>query len=115
MGSLTVPASGMTLVGSPTSNADDNSSKTATHPVQVMRLDLAPGVLNDFLKSPLSSTKKIHISFGRVVVSPAPRSMNPSPANDPLTDTALWQQTLSAADDVARPAWGAVQQFPRHQ
>ncbi len=89
MGALTVPASGMTLVGSPAFNADENSSQTATHPVQVMRVDLAPGVLNDFLKSPLGNTKKIHISFGRVVVSPPPRSMTLSRADDPLRPQTL--------------------------
>ena len=68
MGTLTVPASGMTLVGSPASNNADNSLKAAGQPVQVMRLDLAPGVLSDLLKNSANNKRKIHISFGRAVV-----------------------------------------------
>lgn len=92
MGTLTVPASGVTLIGSSASDAANHSLKIAGQPVQVMRLDLAPGVLTDILKSSLNNKKKIQISFGRVVVSPSIIPILQSIANCPsFKDTSLRQ------------------------
>lgn len=68
MGMLTIPEGGLTLVGSPGSNVADASCKTTGPPVQVMRLDLAPGVVKELLHSSGNDKKRMHISFGRVVV-----------------------------------------------
>jgi hypothetical protein len=72
MGTLAIPASGLSLLGSPASNGDENPPKTVEQPVQVMRLDLAPGVLDSLFKNSQNSTKKMHISFGRIIVSRSP-------------------------------------------
>ena len=92
MGLLTIPADGMTLVGSHASNTVENPSKSAGQPVQVMRLDLAPGMLNEILKSSVNNKKKMHISFGRVVVSSFPISTQRPVADCPFCEDAALRQ-----------------------
>ena len=92
MGMLTIPESGLTLVGPSGSNAADTSGKTAGPPVQVMRLDLPPDVLKDLLRSCVSDKKRIHIAFGRTVVSRSIMSIMQLTANrSSCKDTVLRQ------------------------
>lgn len=67
MESLLGPNSGIALLGAP--NADAKYSKLETKSTQVMRLDLAEGMLSELLKSVRSGGKGIHVSFGKTPVS----------------------------------------------
>lgn len=67
MESLLGPKSGIVLLGAP--NADTKQSKLETISTQVMRLDLAEGMLSELLKSVRSGGKGVHVSFGKTPVS----------------------------------------------
>lgn len=67
MESLLGPKSGIVLLGAP--NADTKQSRLETKSTQVMRLDLAEGMLSELLKSVRSGGKGVHVSFGKTPVS----------------------------------------------
>ena len=62
---LTVPDSGLTLLGSPMLTAGD---KKENNPLQVMQLDLADGILEDLIKSARHGGKGLNVSFGKTIV-----------------------------------------------
>ena len=69
MTTLTVPASGLTLTSPRSSNVQIHPTKTENKPPQVLQLDLAPGLLEEVLKS-VNGVKGVYISFGKVTVIP---------------------------------------------
>ncbi len=62
---LTVPESGLTLLGSPTPTAE---VKSDNKPLQIMQLDLADGVLQDVFKSARHGGKGVNVTFGKTIV-----------------------------------------------
>lgn len=63
---IRIPENGLSLQGAPCSISDDDIAGDGAHP-QVMRLDLAGGVLEDIMKASRMG-KDIHMSFGKSIV-----------------------------------------------
>lgn len=62
---LTVPESGLTLLESHTSTMESNTEST---PVQIMRLDLAEGILKEIFKTSRHGGKGVNVTFGKSIV-----------------------------------------------
>ncbi|KAL8722170.1 MAG: hypothetical protein Q9225_001314 [Loekoesia sp. 1 TL-2023] len=62
---IRIPENGLSLQGAPCSISDDGIADDGAHP-QVMRLDLAGGVLEDIMKASRMG-KDIHMSFGKTI------------------------------------------------
>lgn len=65
---IRIPENGINLQGAPCSRSDGDIAGDDAQP-QVMRLDLAGGVLEDIMKASRMG-KDIHMSFGKSVVCP---------------------------------------------
>ena len=68
MTTLPVSGKGLTLLGAPGSNTDNDVSKAGGKVQQAMRLDLEEGVLQNILRSARSGGKGVHVSFGKTIV-----------------------------------------------
>ena len=68
MGPIPIPEKGLILQGAPNSASPDTVVGAATKS-QVMRLDLASGVLEDIMRASKMG-KDVHMSFGKNVVRP---------------------------------------------
>ena len=94
METLVIPAGGLKLAR-PFAGSDNGSHDTKAKPVQVMRLDFSPDVLQEVLKAAGSNGKGLNVSFGKAIVRHLclfPTMMTVI-ANNPvlLKDVPLWE------------------------
>lgn len=68
MTTLSIPSSGLTLLGSPGTKDYNDVSKIGGRVPQAMRLDLDDGVLQNILRTARSGGKGVHLSFGKTIV-----------------------------------------------
>ena len=69
MGPISLPAGGLSLAGVSGSSDRDDFSSVDSQPPQVMRLDLADGVLDEIIRASQHG-KNIHLAFGKTIVRP---------------------------------------------
>ena len=110
MGPLPVPVTGLTVQDRFVCTSKDAKSKPDSRPPQVMRLELADGVLEDIVKS-----KEVYLSFGKAVVSSSHQRWHCQSwfGLTPAPGSSLWQEISPARDSTTIVLGRALQSVGR--